>query len=92
MFPIRKLILKSSRTNPQLIQKMLDQTCPSQTQFFNESLILVDEMDEIQGQISKFDAHVKKDGRSPLHRAFSLFHFNSDGQLLLQQRSDIKVV
>ena len=51
----------------------------------------MDEDDQIQGNISKLKAHVKVDGRSPLHRAFSLFHFNSQGQLLLQKRSDLKV-
>ena len=91
MYALCKILRFSSRKNSQIALKMLSQTDPSQTQFFNEPLILVDELDQIQGQISKFDAHVKRDGRSPLHRAFSLFHFNSKNQLLLQQRSHLKV-
>ena len=51
----------------------------------------MDEEDQIQGQICKLDAHIIVNGRAPLHRAFSLFHFNPKGQLLLQNRSSLKV-
>ncbi|MDA0678875.1 MAG: isopentenyl-diphosphate Delta-isomerase [Proteobacteria bacterium] len=50
----------------------------------NESLILVDEHDNETGLLSKADCH---DGDGILHRAFSVFLFNSDGELLLQQRA-----
>lgn len=50
----------------------------------SESLILVDEDDNAIGSLSKADCH---DGEGILHRAFSLFVFNSAGELLLQQRS-----
>jgi isopentenyl-diphosphate delta-isomerase len=49
-----------------------------------EPLILVDPADREIGYLSKGACH---DGDGVLHRAFSLFIFNSAGQLLLQQRS-----
>lgn len=50
----------------------------------NEELILVDRDDREIGHLSKALCH---DGAGVLHRAFSLFLFNDDGELLLQQRS-----
>ena len=52
-----------------------------------DSLILVDEADRGVGHLSKMLCH---QGRGVLHRAFSLFVFNSDGALLIQQRSAAK--
>ena len=52
-----------------------------------EPLILVDESDREIGYLSKGACH---DGDGVLHRAFSLFIFNSSGELLLQQRSNEK--
>ncbi len=48
-----------------------------------EALILVDENDREIGTLDKGACH---DGAGVLHRAFSLFIFNSRGELLLQQR------
>jgi len=53
----------------------------------NEELILVDADDNEAGYLSKADCH---NGDGVLHRAFSLFLFNPDGKLLLQQRSASK--
>ena len=50
----------------------------------SEELILVDTEDNEIGYRSKADCH---DGEGILHRAFSLFLFNADGELLLQQRA-----
>lgn len=50
----------------------------------SEELILVDSEDNELGFLSKEKCH---DGEGALHRAFSLFVFNRDGQLLLQRRS-----
>lgn len=50
----------------------------------DEPLILVDEADNEIGFLSKGECH---DGGGVLHRAFSIFIFNSAGELLLQQRS-----
>lgn len=52
-----------------------------------EELILVDRDDNEIGYASKADAH---DGAGILHRAFSLFLFNDDGELLLQKRASSK--
>jgi isopentenyl-diphosphate delta-isomerase len=48
-----------------------------------EYVTLVDENDQIVGTMEKMEAHVK----GVLHRAFSIFIFNTKGQLLLQQRA-----
>ena len=53
----------------------------------SEELILVDADDNETGSSSKARCH---DGNGILHRAFSLFLFNDDGRLLLQQRSSSK--
>lgn len=50
----------------------------------DETLILVDAEDREIGSLDKARAH---DGEGILHRAFSLFIFNSRGELLLQQRT-----
>ena len=49
----------------------------------SEELILVDVKDNEIGYRSKADCH---NGGGTLHRAFSLFLFNEQGELLLQQR------
>ena len=50
----------------------------------DEALILVDEADNEIGHLSKAECH---DAGGVLHRAFSVFLFNSNGQLLLQKRA-----
>ncbi|MDH4048199.1 MAG: isopentenyl-diphosphate Delta-isomerase [Gammaproteobacteria bacterium] len=50
----------------------------------SEELILVNIDDSDAGYLDKGQCH---DGDGVLHRAFSLFLFNCDGELLLQQRS-----
>ena len=50
----------------------------------NEQLILVDDQDRELGFKSKGDCHA---GTGVLHRAFSIFVFNGENELLLQQRS-----
>ena len=52
-----------------------------------QSLILVDDQDREIGYQSKTACH---EGAGLLHRAFSVFLFNADGDLLLQQRSGAK--
>ena len=49
----------------------------------NEALILVDSNDVEIGHLSKARCH---EGAGVLHRAFSVFLFNSRGELLLQKR------
>ena len=48
-----------------------------------EHVVLVDENDQPIGQMEKQAAHVTPH----LHRAFSVFIFNSKGELLMQQRA-----
>jgi len=52
-----------------------------------EHVVLVDSENRVLGTAPKATVHT---GNTPLHRAFSLFIFNSRGELLLQQRSQIK--
>lgn len=55
--------------------------------FDSEELILVDAHDREIGHKNKADCH---DGHGTLHRAFSLFVFDLEGRLLLQQRGKDK--
>lgn len=48
-----------------------------------EKVILVDEQDNEIGSMEKIEAHEK----ALLHRAFSIFVFNDEGQMMLQQRA-----
>ena len=52
----------------------------------DELLILVDDKDNELGSMDKLSVHQK----GLLHRAFSIFIFNSKGELLLQQRAEGK--
>ncbi|OQR75404.1 isopentenyl-diphosphate Delta-isomerase 1-like [Tropilaelaps mercedesae] len=64
-----------------------------QVKLLEEECILVDENDNVIGTKSKRECHlmtnIQKEGT--LHRAFSVFLFNSAGELLIQQRSDEKI-
>jgi isopentenyl-diphosphate delta-isomerase len=51
-----------------------------------EKVILVDVNDYEIGEMEKMEAHLK----GKLHRAFSVFIFNTQGELLLQQRANDK--
>src|SRR5580658_4397934 len=51
-----------------------------------EEVVLVDESDQPVGVMEKMEAH----RRGLLHRAFSVFIFNSRGEMLLQQRAPEK--
>jgi isopentenyl-diphosphate Delta-isomerase len=55
--------------------------------FDDEPLILVDLEDNVVGHRSKGECH---DGQGLLHRAFSVFLFDNDNRVLLQQRADVK--
>jgi isopentenyl-diphosphate Delta-isomerase len=52
----------------------------------NVNVVLVDKNDNEIGVMPKLEAHQK----GVLHRAFSVFVFNSDGKILMQQRADGK--
>ena len=51
-----------------------------------EKVILVNDNDEPVGTMEKMEAHKK----ALLHRAFSVFIFNTKGEMLLQQRAENK--
>jgi len=74
--------------NPKRLIKMtsLDQI---QLGYLKEECILVDELDNVIGSASKGDCHAKE--TASLHRAFSVFLFNSNRQLILQRRSKFKI-
>jgi len=57
--------------------------------FDDEKLILVDNDDNILGYKDKSECH---EGDGTLHRAFSIFIFNNSNQLLLQKRSEQKLL
>ncbi|KAM7301503.1 isopentenyl-diphosphate Delta-isomerase 1 isoform X1 [Ixodes scapularis] len=70
----------------------LDSFDPTQVQLLEEQCILVDEQDRVLGSGSKKDCHLMTNiNKGLLHRAFSVFLFNSKDELLLQQRSDAKI-
>jgi len=62
-----------------------DGACEAATD--SEPLILVDEADREVGHMSRAQCHA---GRGILHRAFSLWIFNHEGELLVQQRAHSK--
>lgn len=51
-----------------------------------EQVVLVTEQDEVLGLMGKMEAHKK----GILHRAFSVFLFNVDNEMLLQRRASTK--
>lgn len=60
---------------------------------YKDQCITVTAADQVVGHASKYEAH-RFDAVQPsgiLHRAFSVFLFNSRNQLLLQQRAACKV-
>lgn len=58
-----------------------------------DECILVDERDNIVGSANKYRSHqfTEKQPEGLLHRAFSVFLFNHDNKLLLQQRALSKI-
>ncbi|CAH1789016.1 unnamed protein product [Owenia fusiformis] len=64
----------------------------TQVKLMEEECILIDKEDNNIGSASKRTCHSKTNIDSGmLHRAFSVFLFNNQGELLLQQRSDAKI-
>jgi len=63
-----------------------------QVELLNEPCIVVDENDHPIRMETKQACHlINKDSKSLLHRAFSVFLFDWDGNLLVQQRSMAKI-
>ena len=53
----------------------------------DDYIVLVDDQNKVLGTASKLTTH---NANTPLHRGFSVFLFNKQGKLLLQQRSKSK--
>ncbi|KAJ3008395.1 isopentenyl-diphosphate delta-isomerase idi1 [Thoreauomyces humboldtii] len=63
-----------------------------QVRLMGEQCIVVDENDKPIGADSKKNCHLMENiAKGLLHRAFSVFIFNPEGKLLLQQRADEKI-
>jgi geranylgeranyl diphosphate synthase type 3 len=66
---------------------------PEQIAMMAEEVILVDRQDKVLGHASKKETHlnVNIEKLDLLHRAFSVFMFNSEGKLLMQKRASSKI-
>ncbi|KAJ3116011.1 isopentenyl-diphosphate delta-isomerase idi1 [Phlyctochytrium bullatum] len=63
-----------------------------QVRLMGEMCILVDKDDNAIGVETKKNCHLMENiNKGMLHRAFSVFLFNSEGKLMLQQRADEKI-
>ncbi|XP_049848572.1 isopentenyl-diphosphate Delta-isomerase 1-like [Schistocerca gregaria] len=70
----------------------LEKYDPFQVSLLKEDCILVDREDKRIGKASKKNCHLRSDvDDGILHRAFSVFLFDEQGRLLLQQRSKSKI-
>lgn len=75
-----------------VLTKDLERAQKSQEVSLRENCILVDVNDRPTGHASKRDCHrVGDNGKLLLHRAFSVFLFNTRGEMLVQRRSSHKV-
>eukprot|EP00386_Alphamonas_edax_P008155 GDKI01026829.1.p1 GENE.GDKI01026829.1~~GDKI01026829.1.p1 ORF type:complete len:302 (-),score=74.03 GDKI01026829.1:133-1038(-) len=63
---------------------------PTQVALMQERVILVDRDDHVLGDASKEETHLTATGPL-LHRAFSVFLFNREGKVLMQQRASEKI-
>ncbi|XP_061443489.1 isopentenyl-diphosphate Delta-isomerase 1 isoform X2 [Rhineura floridana] len=74
---------------PEINTNELDE---QQVQLLAEMCILIDENDNNIGSDTKKNCHLNENiDKGLLHRAFSVFLFNTENKLLLQQRSDAKI-
>ncbi|XP_024866773.1 isopentenyl-diphosphate Delta-isomerase 1 isoform X2 [Kryptolebias marmoratus] len=80
---------QSAARMPEIPTDHLDE---KQVQLLSEMCIVIDENDQKVGADTKKNCHLNSNiDKGLLHRAFSVFLFNSDDKLLLQQRSDAKI-
>ncbi|KAK3244026.1 hypothetical protein CYMTET_46346 [Cymbomonas tetramitiformis] len=70
-----------------------DGTGTQEELMYKDECILVDENDVVVGHENKYASHrfVPETPTGKLHRAFSVFLFNEEGKLLLQQRASDKI-
>ena len=70
-----------------------DGTGTQEDLMYRDQVLVLDDRDNIVGAASKWDSH-RFEGATPtgmLHRAFSVFLFDTEGKLLLQQRASDKI-
>ncbi|KAM9166685.1 isopentenyl-diphosphate Delta-isomerase 1 [Pangshura tecta] len=80
---------RSTTAMPEVNTDHLDE---QQVQLLAEMCILIDENDKKIGADTKKNCHLNENiDKGLLHRAFSVFLFNTEDKLLLQQRSDAKI-
>ncbi|KAE8595757.1 hypothetical protein XENTR_v10015870 [Xenopus tropicalis] len=80
---------RNSRKMPEINTDSLDQ---QQVMLLAEMCILINEDDQKIGADTKKNCHLNSNiDKGLLHRAFSVFLFNSENKLLLQQRSEAKI-
>lgn len=81
--------IRHSVTMPEINTNHLDE---KQVQLLAEMCILIDENDNKIGADTKKNCHLNENiDKGLIHRAFSVFLFNTENKLLLQQRSDAKI-
>lgn len=81
-----------SSSAEQHVDKLLKAHDEEQVRLLQETCILVDHNDQVVGSASKKKCHLLENiNKGMLHRAFSVFLFNTQNELLLQQRSDAKI-
>lgn len=74
----------------EVVNVVLEGIDDEQARLMEEQVILIDRNDCVIGHDSKASAHHASNGLR-LHRAFSVFLFDSEGKMLLQQRASVKV-
>ncbi|XP_062568709.1 isopentenyl-diphosphate Delta-isomerase 1-like [Saccostrea cucullata] len=86
---MKSLLKRVMSTTRRSVLEGYDKT---QVGLMNEECILTDRDDKVTGKASKKTCHLMENiNKGMLHRAFSVFLFNTQGDLLLQQRSDAKI-
>ncbi|XP_055469173.1 isopentenyl-diphosphate Delta-isomerase 1 [Psammomys obesus] len=81
--------IRHSVAMPEINTSHLDE---QQVKLLAEMCILIDENDNKIGADTKKNCHLNENiDKGLLHRAFSVFLFNTENKLLLQQRSDAKI-
>jgi hypothetical protein len=90
------ILNKADNTTPTLDESQIDnflKKCDNtQVSLLHEKCILVDNNDRIIGAESKKNCHLMSSiNKGMLHRAFSVFLFDTQGRLLIQKRSKFKI-
>lgn len=84
-----------NRAHPRMMSSILsNKISQQQIEQLDDQIPIVNEMDHVIGPSTKRECHVRpprKEADGLLHRAFSVFLFNSKKELLLQQRSSSKI-